>query len=704
MPKGLTQAQQAKYIRSQKAAINYQKGKIEKEIARRLGAGEDPDLVREEIFATASAMYLDAGEEIPTPIKELRVHDMILSGISATSTFPSVKPSLGKKPSRENSPPGSERAVSEYLPSVATHTQTVHMELEVASDRINYSSKRGPIRSLKKVISHGNSEQGDPVPKPSGSAGMTYDEQSNLIRRTGHGIFVGADALRAKPPGQRGRCRKCRLAIFKSARLSDMAWFNENPITVENRDSIPVGDEARSGPRVLSPSCSVSVRATRAQFSPPGAESPERFRAETGRTNMLQPSQTAPSSAPDDSLKDGSTVLSVTDQVRMSDRSARTDPIAELRIDPNTCAVVESRSAPQGEHEETHDILLRLPPRLSPFTPINQSLPSGSKVSPDNEAALYTDNVEALSRQDTSRSQLPNVTNNNVEEEAVSQLKSLGKDLPSVSIVIENSPQTYAEKDSEEIAACRTELEPTPITQTPELGAPLPIAGDTITDTHGGSLQRSARLTRPVTVTGGSVSMLRKKIIMDIMELCGGIYTGHKELVGPFINAWSRQNKPGKPDSKTVYAAFRSLVQANKLRELKFSFQTPEGLIVTKSMITLTSISPTDPKVAEMQQVMISCHPSPYIPEAVERLEEVRKPPIYPSRFGTNRATADLEVDNELQVQLQHKPFYVTRLERSRIAAERSRQVKEAKMEAIRARRERRIERARFLVSSWIDH
>lgn len=704
LPKGLTRAQKAKYVQSQKAAINYQKGKIEKEIARRLGAGEDPNQVREEIFATASAMYLDAGEEIPTSIKEVRVHDMMLSGISAPPIFPPVKLSVGKKRSRENPPAGSERTVPNYLPSVAAHTQTVYMNLETASDRNNCSSTQGSTRLLKKVISRKDKEKAALVSKPNRSTGMTYHEQSNLIGRTGRGVFVGVDALPPRTPGQRGRRRKCRLAIFKSARLSDIAWFNENPITLENRGSTPVGDEARSRPGVLSPSCPVSVRPTREQMSPPGVESPKPSRAGTGRANTLNPSQTAPSSALDDLLTNGSTDLNVSDQVRMSDHAAYTDSNAEFCIETNTFAAVDSRSAPQGAYEETCDILLGLPSRISPFTPINQSLPGSSKVSADCEAALYTDNVEALPLKDILKSQPPNVTNTDVEEEAMSPLKSPGKDVPSVPILIENSSQIHAQKEIEDVAACRSELESTPITQSPELDVSLPIASDTVMDTHGGSLQISTRLTRPVALTGGSVSMLRKKIIMDIMQMCGGIYTGHKELVGPFITAWSRQGKPGKPDSKTVYAAFRSLVQSGKLRELKFSFQTPEGLMVTKSMITLTDISPTDPRVAEMQQVMRSCHPSPYIPEAVERLGEVRKLPEYPSRFGTSRATADLEVDNELQVRLQHKPFYVTRLERSRIAAERSRQVREAKMETIKARLERQIERARFWVSSWIEN
>lgn len=702
LPRGLTLAQNSKIIQSQKAAIRYQKGKIEKEIARRIGDGEDPKSVREDIFAMVSAKYLDAGEDVPASIKELRVGDMTLSEDPTTCISLPVEPPSGKKQSRENPPTASEPAFPEYLPSVAAHTQTALMNLGFASNLVSRSSKQVSARVHKKFLLRKDSEKPGLLPKPNGSIGMTYDEQSNLIGRENCGVFVGVDALRARTPGQRGRSRKCRLAIFKSARLSEFVWFSESLILPRgNIESAPVCDESRPGPRALSPCLPISARATPEQTSPPGVESSKLFPAEKGCKNTLKSSHIAPSSDRYESLKNGSTGLNVSDQDRMPDLAAYTESHMTSCIEKNKFAVIEPGHVSQAAYEEKRCNLLGLPPNISPFTPINRSHPKFSKSIADSEAVLHIEKEKAIPLKNTSEFQISHVINHNAEEQPISHSKSSDIGMPPAPIFIKNPLPIYAQKESHDVADSRTGMEPTTLAQaSPALNALPPISGGTVTDAHGGTLQTSARLKKPVTISGGSISMVRKKIIMDIMQRCGGIYSGHKELSGPFITAWTRQNKPGTPDSKTVYAAFRSLVQACKLRELKFSFQTPKGLMVTKSMITLTSIPPTDHRVTEMQQLMMACHPSPYIPEGVEILEEVRNLPVYPSRFGTNRALADLEIDNESQVRLQHKPSYVTRLETRKTAAERSRKIRQARLEAMRGKRERRIQCAKPWVSS----
>ena len=701
-PKGLTAAQKSKIIQSKNAAIRYQKGKIANEIARRIGDGEDPNHVRKDIFTVVSAKYLDAKEDVPASIKELKIGDMTLSGEPAKCTSSPIKLLSGKKQFRKNPSCGSEPADPEYLPSIAAHTQTIPMNFGFASTCIIRSSDQVSTPSLKK-LSHKDSEKVDLVPRSKKSFGLTYDEQSNLIIRDNCGFFVGADALRARTPGQKGRSRKCRIAIFRSARLLEFSWFREEiMIPLGDRDPNSVCHESGPGPRALSPCLPLAATATREQ-TPPFAESPKLSPPENDCANTPKSGHISPSSDLDELSKNGSTRLDVINQICMPDLAACNNSHVTSFIEKNMHATIQPGYVSLVPEHEKYCNLVGLSPNISPFMPINPSHSKFSEIVADGESPLHID-IEELIPLEVSKSQASHSKNASAEEQTMSLHKSPDIDMPPAPI-IENSPRSYAQTEVHEVVDGLTQIQPTSIAQTsPALDAILPVPCEVGTDAYGETTQTGAHVQKPVTISGGSISIIRKKIIMDIIHMCGGIYSGHKELSGPFATAWARQNKPGKPDSKTIYTAFRSLVQSGKLRELKFSFQTPKGLMVTKSMITLTSIAPTDSRVIEMQNLIIACHPSPYIPEGVEILEEVRNPPAYPSRFRASRTIEDLEIDNDSQVRLQHKPLYVTRLEERKTAVERSRQIRQARLEARRVKHERRIQRAGSSVSLWFNH
>jgi hypothetical protein len=687
--KGTNLAQKAESIRSHKAAVRYQKHKVENEIARRIGDGEDPDDIREDIFAKITAKYLDAGEDIPASIKEVRIHDKLLSGSPASTISSPMGLASGYARSRDKHLTGRSTVLG-YLPSVAAHTQPILTNQDSIPNRFSPRSKQVSARLLQSSTTRQDKEKADLVRKPNGSIRMTYDEQSDLVNRDNSGVYVGANALLARNPGQKGRCRKCRLAIFKSTRLFDFAWFKGNPIALGKKDSTPALDEERPEPQVLSPRFPVSARATRNQTPPEAVEPSEFLVADKNCTNTPIPSYISP--YPDHHVlgKNRFIRLNGSSEGHTSDFVANID--SPECVEKGISVVIEARNESEAAHDEKRRTLLELPSNISPFTPINRCQPIISNHPTENGPTIHADSAKFMPLEDILVSLIPHVTNATAEGQAIPQSKSLELKMPSIPVL------------SEVVEGCRGESEPPPLGPIPPvMDVSLPIADGTIIEEPGGSAQTNARFAKPVTISGGSVSIVRRKIIMDIMQRYGGIYPGHKELLGPFVTAWARQNKPGKPDSKTVYTAFRSLVQAGKLRELKFSFKDPQGLMVTKSMITFTCIAPTDPRVVEMQNFMISSHPSPYIPDLAGISEEVRDPPVYFSRYVTYRALADLEIDNESQVQLQHKPGYITRLERNRAAAESNRKARKARIGAPRVKRQARREQARLLVSSWIN-
>lgn len=176
---------------------------------------------------------------------------------------------------------------------------------------------------------------------------------------------------------------------------------------------------------------------------------------------------------------------------------------------------------------------------------------------------------------------------------------------------------------------------------------------------------------RQVAAGGGSVGVLRRKIIMDIIESCGGVYPGVRELLSPFVTAWMKLDRSGRPDARTVQTAFNYLVcQSCKLRAVTFTFRTAKGLMVTKTMATLTDISPTDQKVKDMQQNMIAAYPAYYFPPEAELSEETRSSGSYLTRYGRHTSVKDLEFEKDNQVQLQHKPAFDVRLEQKQARAE----------------------------------
>ena len=116
---------------------------------------------------------------------------------------------------------------------------------------------------------------------------------------------------------------------------------------------------------------------------------------------------------------------------------------------------------------------------------------------------------------------------------------------------------------------------------------------------------------------GGSTAMLRKNIVMEIVEKCEGVFPSHKEMSSPFAAEWKRRGQEGTPESKTISNAVNALIKENRLRQITFTSQTRQGIAVTKSMLILPTIDNTDPRVKEAQTNMVAYHPRHFIPMAV---------------------------------------------------------------------------------------
>ena len=135
---------------------------------------------------------------------------------------------------------------------------------------------------------------------------------------------------------------------------------------------------------------------------------------------------------------------------------------------------------------------------------------------------------------------------------------------------------------------------------------------------------------------GGSTAILRKNIIMEIVEKCAGVFPSHKEMSSPFATEWKRRGQEGTPESKTISNAVDALIRERKLRQITFTSQTTQGITVTKSMLILPAIDTDDPRVKETQTNMVAYHPRHFIPAA-----------LLPPQECHSTETCDDKINNE---------------------------------------------------------
>ncbi|KAI9842533.1 MAG: hypothetical protein M1838_003090 [Thelocarpon superellum] len=114
---------------------------------------------------------------------------------------------------------------------------------------------------------------------------------------------------------------------------------------------------------------------------------------------------------------------------------------------------------------------------------------------------------------------------------------------------------------------------------------------------------------------GGSLTFLRRKIILDLVDRYGGVFAGDKELWYPYSMIWMKQSPAaGKPDVKTLKKIQKAMVDAGQLRSIVFTFHNSKGTRCQKTILTRSHIDPTSPPVQELQRRMLEADGEHYVP------------------------------------------------------------------------------------------
>ncbi|KAJ4342533.1 hypothetical protein N0V95_006934 [Ascochyta clinopodiicola] len=157
----------------------------------------------------------------------------------------------------------------------------------------------------------------------------------------------------------------------------------------------------------------------------------------------------------------------------------------------------------------------------------------------------------------------------------------------------------------------------TPNRASPESEATEQTAQDSIGDTQiqgvcgpiteADTFSRSARKLAAYMGTktgGGSQKIFRHKIILQIIDLCNGVYPMHGEIGRPFVTLWKQQHPDTPPpNSSTVLSNLRDMIADPHSGLKKFSFlirlRQSAGL-KKKDMVVYQHLTPTSPQVTKL--------------------------------------------------------------------------------------------------------
>lgn len=149
-----------------------------------------------------------------------------------------------------------------------------------------------------------------------------------------------------------------------------------------------------------------------------------------------------------------------------------------------------------------------------------------------------------------------------------------------------------------------------------------------ITETD--TMSRSARKLAAYMGTktgGGSQKMFRHKIIMQIIDLCNGVYPMHGEIGRPFITLWKQQYPTTPPpNSSTVLSNLRDMIAdpRNGLKKLSFLIRLRQSAgLKKKDMVVYQHLTPTSPQVTRLAYKMANYSNTKahqYYPEEIRHL------------------------------------------------------------------------------------
>lgn len=601
--------QRQKYQQSQLAAARYQRNKADKEIVRRLENGEDPVYVRDDVFAKVTAHYADTGQEVPRMIQTWM-------GVSETEV---------------NQIREQDRLITADPDGVGVNQNLTTATLGPTSESPSFPAE-GKLAPASARLSLGSSQQPPEVriSSPPGVAG-----QERQPSETGPSInlqYFPSKLAHTIPILKAPENVLHPLATGK--KLSNGPIKKQGVVPVVPR-YVQETSYRKQAQLIQRDGCGVFI----GKISGCPRKSNQRGRTKHSRLAIFKSPRLNKFEWFDAEVEISENGALGTSEGPLGYSEG---PIGSLR----TVSVVANSDAAKG-------ILLKLAPKPEP-KPYNDSC--------DPEAKRFEAGLRSLQGVPLIQAEASSLRHNGggTATPAHASATEVGSRIVSGSMSgFQDSPGISEVTLAPEITPLPAPP-PVPENETKVVGSsPRPMSVDSPANDESrkkrirsSANSRRPAFIQPVTMSGGSMGVLRRKIIMEIVETCGGVFPGVRELLLPFITAWYKLDKTGKPDARTLQTALNYLVGSAKIRQITFTFQTNKGLMITRTMLALAEISPSDWKVKDMQKKIEESHPSIYLPPEAEFDEALRTDQSYVAIYGRHK------IVQETQEPIQMKTMY----------------------------------------------
>ncbi|GKZ28345.1 RNA polymerase III transcription initiation factor complex subunit [Aspergillus brasiliensis] len=473
----------------------------------------------------------------------------------------------------------------------------------------------------------------------------TWTEYSVLLmERAGPGVYITSRGRR-RPAGKRqGRPKISRIAVFKTPKLATFPWFQA---AESDDDSLPLSRKApleASGPPQPSPAVDDMPAPTSPDLTVTGSK--RRTRQRESDTEYGLEGESAPKHRRVEEINGHSQNVSSTAEEREPEGSQMSPPRRTKRKRAMS-PMPEDGPSQTDDGAELDNTSSRKATRRS-----------------NGQPATRSEDIETPSK----RTRFGRVLGGRKGTAADSAAAESGRALDAVE---GDAGVSGVERPSGREAATNgsSEIVTTDKTQRrlaePAVPSAVEIATEQKKESAPEATEVPPRKRRIFAEKGGSVAVLRRSIVMDILEQAGGAYPMGTEIWYPFMTAWQKKRHKEIPDLRTIRSVVKTMVDAGKVRQLTFSGRDRKGVMVTKKIIYKADLKPDDPLILEMQKEMLATDRY-YFPPNVEIDPEISKNGNRGTPRRDEKQVSQLPVERGLTVQLHQKPAMVRAVEKRR--------------------------------------
>ncbi|EAW14498.1 putative TFIIIC transcription initiation factor complex subunits Tfc3 [Aspergillus clavatus NRRL 1] len=505
----------------------------------------------------------------------------------------------------------------------------------------------------------------------------TWTEYSVLlIERTEPGVYITPRGRR-RPAGKRqGRPRISRLAVFKSPKLVSLPWFVEEPEAERADEAIFTSQPVSRAQSIdQTPMTSFTAINGSARKSIPPDTTPSKGRkrrvpsltsfeanAEQNHDRPSKQRRLNEADVSEDVMTDAlaSETPSITDRpTDVADKASfqtkrkrqmSPDPTS-IDLDVQEAGIGLPRPSPQADENVRHmpprnDMSFKTPSK-KPRVQRNQRL-QGPAVASSPPPAVTVENISMLPPPPPDLAEAENREDHRIATEITDA--QVGDTVQDSGAAAEEGPAVPAGTEVKDEIPAADAVDSRPV-DGPQNISKQSEASQT-PDQQGIRTKRSKE-------KGGSVAVLRRSIVMDIVEKAGGAYPMGTEIWYPFATAWRKTKYKEKPDMRTVKASIKHLVDGGKLRQFTFSGRDSKGIMVTKSIIAKPELRADDPFIKDLQHKMLTTEDRYYFPPNVERDPILTKGSLksVPKREATK--PGQVPIEHGVTVHLHQKPAFV---------------------------------------------